>query len=307
MDVEGASVSYDGEKYHLILECFMDKYTIHSESLDLVNWGTFEVVGNGKVRIQHPSQLILTDEIKEKINKYYSQRLAVEVSNTIKNDTTTISITKASKVIKDGVLKVDVEDSVIYVQGGENFNVNRIDSKVNRFYITVQAPMGNSANITFINGNNIYTPNNRNLDINTYTGYNEGLLEVKRVGNNYRFLANDYLGCNSPAINLTSLAVNGVIDNLELENNAFYFVEGVNQVAINNTSFKNDSGVNPFKCYFTLYSASPSCKLTIKNSGKIATPLAKDFVLTGDVHGDCTYQFGRVTVSPNQAPLRRIC
>ena len=118
---------------------------------------------------------------------------------------------------------------------------------------------------------------------------------------------NDYIGRNPPSINLINLAVDGVIENLELENNASYFIDGVNQVTINSTSFKNNNGENPFRCYFTLYSASASCKLTIKNSGKIATPLAKDFILTGDVHGDCTYQFGRVTVSPSQAPLRRIC
>ena len=105
-------------------------------------------------------------------------------------------------------------------------------------------------------------------------------------------------------INLASLASNGVVNRLELENRATYYVSGTDQITIKTTSF-GSGGSDPFVCYFVVASSEPSASLTISGTnGKIFTQDYRDFIIKGNTHPNIMITCSRPYGSESQEGLR---
>ena len=174
------------------------------------------------------------------------------------------------RALEDALMKVDGFDDKLQ---DVRYDVEQLNNRTN----------SNTSSISSVN-------NNINSITSQLTTINNDIEELK-IG-------------EGSFIDLASLASNGVVNRLELENRATYYVRGSDNITVKTTAF-GSGGSKPFVCYFVVASADPSASLTISGTnGKIFTQDNCDFIINGNTHPDIMITCSRPYSSESQTGLR---
>lgn len=201
-----------------------------------------------------------------------------------------------------------------------------------RIAIALQVSTDNTTHKIIIkNKNNILTPNNQDFEISTAKGNNEVIFVLECPGKSdqrFRFVnmfSMDQSNRNFVTLNkawlreqvlyltedkeakvdLSSIAVGGVIDSLLLKDQQYYVVSGTNSVTIKDFD-TTLIGAKKASVFFCVESNTDTAGITFKNGTYLKTPAGEDLVLNKvNKNTDTIYEFTKQVRTYTQFRLKR--
>ena len=318
--VEGPAVVYFKGLYYLYADGFSTNTTMCMTSPDLVTWSAPFVVGSpSDVRTQHFSATNVVSDMLPSLDGVLRRGLLEQLNFKKNTKGTSLRRYPIEKALSGTTLK-PYGFNTYYVSNGvsptnvviDNIQVSDYTEDM-KLYFCLQVPSTNTTHsITIKNANNILTPGNKDFVISSERGNNEMIVLLECIGTNdpkFRIVNNPDPRASKTydvplsRVDLTPLAVGGVISSLAVKDGYYYVVTGTNAVTINDFDVTNVSGIKA-NVYFCVESGSTGASITFKKGSKLLTPGGVDFVLSvANSKNDMIYEFRKPFTTYSQFRL----
>ncbi len=295
-DVEAPAIIKFNGLYYLYADVYVGGFTLCKTSSDLQTWSTeFRVGAKNGATTRHFQPMVTNDSIvKGKIkefalsqNKVNVQELtSTTIQNEIRRDNKTVTIARTNATIDN--LKV-FSGFTYSVQSSAVVTINTLDLtalKEGDFIYLMLASESGVAKITVKNGVTFKLPNgedfviskeNRNNVTRIKFHFDGSKLLIDNSSGNFNTFYNSKES-EYYRIDLSTLAVDGVVSNLVLQNNTVYYITSGN-ITVNSVDVTNIPQLRG-RVYFCLLSGSTVPSLTLKNGSGLSLPGNVDYVIS---------------------------
>lgn len=311
---EAPAVVKLGNDYYLYVDGYSTSSNWCAKSTDLATWGTaFEVGSADGSHMQHVTAMNGSQQTRTIVEKLMQLFLLDQSSRKQNVVEPHLQMFELGTFMTGTTFSPPRFDALYTITGASPSPTITIESitvpnndyrKRMRIYFCLKVGSGNTtARITIRNTNNIITPNNKDFTIAARNGTNDMIIILECLGNNdqsFRLITPNPDGDkvrDVTIVDLSTLAVGGVISSLAVQDETYYTVSGTSAITINNFDMTNVSGLKA-RIYFGVQSSTAGASLTLKKASAIATPGGVDFVISvANGNNDAVFELRKMTTS----------